>query len=54
MRDSPLEREEWQSMHQLRRMRELKSFTLRATDGDIGGIEELYFDDEAGPSGIVS
>jgi len=34
-------------MNQLRRMRELKSFTLRATDGDIGSLEELYFDDKS-------
>jgi hypothetical protein len=46
MRDGPVEREEWKSMNQLRRMRELKSFTLRATDGGIGRLEELYFDDE--------
>lgn len=34
-------------MNQLRRMHELTSFMLRGTDGDIGGIEELYFDDES-------
>ena len=34
-------------MHQLRRIHELTAFTLRGTDGDIGGIEELYVDDES-------
>ena len=34
-------------MRQLRRIRELKQFTLHATDGEVGSVEELYFDDES-------
>lgn len=31
----------------LRRMSELTDYTLRAKDGDIGTIDDLYFDDES-------
>ena len=34
-------------MNQLRRCRELKQFMLQAKDGEIGSIEELYFDDKS-------
>jgi sporulation protein YlmC with PRC-barrel domain len=32
-------------MKQLRRIRELTEMTVLATDGEIGGIQEVYFDD---------
>lgn len=32
-------------MKQLRRFRELTDLTLHATDGDVGSVEDLYFDD---------
>ncbi len=32
-------------MMQLRRIRELTEMTLRATDGEIGAVKEVYFDD---------
>lgn len=32
-------------MRQLRRVSELRRFTIRATDGNIGSPEEVYFDD---------
>ena len=28
------------------RARELQDYTIRATDGDIGHVEQLYFDDQ--------
>jgi hypothetical protein len=31
----------------LRRVRELESYTIGATDGDIGRITDLYFDDHS-------
>lgn len=34
-------------MRQLRRVSELRRFTIRATDGNIGSPEELYFDETA-------
>jgi sporulation protein YlmC with PRC-barrel domain len=30
----------------LRRVKELQGYTIRATDGDIGHVDEFYFDDE--------
>ncbi len=30
----------------LRRINELKGFDIVATDGEIRGVEEFYFDDE--------
>ena len=30
----------------LRNASELKHFTIRATDGEIGTVEDIYFDDE--------
>jgi uncharacterized protein YrrD len=27
--------------------RELQKFTIGATDGDIGSVDDLYFDDES-------
>jgi hypothetical protein len=32
-------------MKQLRRIRELTDLTLLATDGEIGHVQALYFDD---------
>src|SRR5262249_11256782 len=32
-------------MKQLRRIRELTELTILATDGEIGGLQEIYFDD---------
>ncbi len=32
-------------MKQLRRIRELTDLTILATDGEIGNVQELYFDD---------
>ena len=32
-------------MKQLRRTRELTDLTILATDGEIGNVQELYFDD---------
>ena len=32
-------------MKQLRRIRELTEMTVLATDGEIGGAQEVYFDD---------
>lgn len=34
-------------MRQLRRLRKLRQFTVSATDGDIGSVEEVYFDDQS-------
>jgi hypothetical protein len=31
----------------LRRFSDLRGFTIAATDGDIGSVEDLYFDDES-------
>jgi hypothetical protein len=31
----------------LRNMNDLKEYTIRATDGDIGRVKDFYFDDEA-------
>ncbi|MDH4153781.1 MAG: PRC-barrel domain-containing protein [Nitrospira sp.] len=34
-------------MRQLRRVCELRTYTLHATDGDVGSVEDLYVDDES-------
>lgn len=33
-------------MHQLRKLNDLKGYSLNAIDGEIGELEEIYFDDE--------
>ncbi|HZD40345.1 MAG TPA: PRC-barrel domain-containing protein, partial [Terriglobales bacterium] len=32
-------------LRQMRRIKDLRELTIRATDGDIGKLEDLYFDD---------
>jgi len=34
-------------MNQLRRIREITDVAIHATDGDIGSIQEVYFDDRS-------
>ncbi len=38
-------REETAAAPMLRRFNDLRGYTIGATDGDIGGVEDIYFDD---------